>query len=263
MGMTDNLKENKYVAFLDVLGFKELVKEKGHKLDKYFDTINKALKDINGDKPRLNSQLVSDSTILACDLNREDLRLLLKTVQTIQARCALENIWLRGAISIGDIYFDRTLNIVVGNGLSDAYILETQERFPRIIIDPKILSHDFGTREDFIQEYNNTFVGPGAVLRDIPLIHHLRGGQRYIDNDAFFVSFAERIAIDNCDDLETIYKNIQSELYKGQKNYQKYLWLKNYFTEAIGLHGNTEGESEPRKENRDKVREYANKFELL
>jgi len=77
------------------------------------------------------------------------------------------------------------------------------------------------------------------------------------------VSFAERIAIENCDNLEKVYKNIQSELYKGQRNYQKHLWLKNYLTEALWLHANTEGPSEPTASNRKKVREYANKFELL
>jgi len=162
--MTNNLSQNYYVAFLDVLGFKELVKDKGEKFDRYFLTIENALIDINSDGPAIESQLVSDSTILACELNRESLRLLLKAVQTIQSRCALENIWLRGAISIGEIYFDRSLNIVVGNGLSDAYVLESQEKYPRVIIDPRILNHDFGTREVFIQEYNNTFVGPGGYF---------------------------------------------------------------------------------------------------
>lgn len=230
MNITDHLKEKKYVAFLDVLGFKELVRTKGEKLNRYFKTIENALIDIQSDKTEITSQLVSDSTILACDLNNENLRLLLKAVQTIQARCAIENIWIRGAITIGDIYFNRDLNIVVGNGLSDAYILESQEKFPRVIIDPKILKaeHGFGTRQRFIKMFNN----PQEENR-IPLIHDSSEQNESIENEAIFVAFAERIIYENMDNLEIIYNNIQNELYNSQITYQKYLWLKQYFFNSL------------------------------
>ena len=55
----------------------------------------------------------------------------------------------------------------------------------------------------------------------------------YIDDDTVFVAFAERIINSETSNLETIYEFIKSELYAGQQNYSKYLWLKNYFTEAI------------------------------
>lgn len=230
MNITDYLEDKKYVAFLDVLGFKELVRTKGEKLNRYFETIENALIDIRSDKTEITSQLVSDSTILACDMTKQNLRILLKAVQTIQARCAIENIWIRGAITIGDIYFNRNLNIVVGNGLSDAYILESQEKFPRVIIDPKILKteHGFGTRQIFAKMFNNNQEG-----NKIPLIHDSLEQNEPIENEAIFVAFAERIIYENMDNLQVIYNNIQNELYNSQKTYQKYLWLKQYFINSI------------------------------
>ena len=259
MKISDKLKQNKYVAYLDVLGFKELVKAKSSKLDKYFNTIQTALRVINQDKPKIEFQLVSDSIILACDLTIDDLSLLLRAVQTIQARCALENIWLRGAITIGDIHFDQTLNIVVGNGLSNAYLMESQEKFPRVIIDPQILKEKFNTRQVFTRTFNNS----QFTYNNIPLIHHLNSDKKFIENDAFFVAFAERIAIDKPDNLEIIYKNIQDELYNGQKNYLKYLWLKNYFCEAIYSHLNTFDIFLPVNNNKRKMEIFAFKFETL
>lgn len=229
MDITNHLQEKKYVAFLDVLGFKELVRTKGEKLNRYFKTIENALIDIQSDKKEITSQLVSDSTILACDLTKQNLRLLLRAVQTIQARCALENIWIRGAITIGDIYFNRDLNIVVGNGLSDAYLLESQEKFPRVIIDPKILKteHGFGTRHQFIQMFNP------LDRNETPLIHDFHEQNVSVENEAIFVAFAERIIHENMDNLEIIYCNIQNELYNSQITYQKYLWLKQYFINSL------------------------------
>lgn len=231
MNITNHLQEKKYVAFLDVLGFKELVRTKGEKLNRYFTTIENALIDIQSDKKEITSQLVSDSTILACDFNSQNLKLLLKAVQTIQARCAIENIWIRGAITIGDIYFNRELNIVVGNGLSDAYILESQEKFPRVIVDPKILKteYGFGTRKLFIERFNNH----QERNRIAPLIHDSLEQNESIENEAIFVAFAERIIYENIDNLDVIYSNIQNELYNSQVTYQKYLWLKQYFINSL------------------------------
>lgn len=223
MRITDNLQDAKYVAFLDVLGFKELVQQKGEKLNDYFEIIQIALNDIRIDKSEIESQIVSDSIILACGISNQNLGQLLKAVQTIQFRCALKNIWLRGAITIGEIHFNREPNIVVGNGLIQAYLLESQEKSPRIIINPGIIQK-FQTRQKFIDIYNNT---------DIPLIFQPSLSSNFIDNDAFFVAFLERIIDSGIDNLDIIYNHLKSELYKGQQNYQKYLWLKNYFTEAL------------------------------
>ena len=262
MNITDHLQEKKYVAFLDVLGFKELVRQKGERLNSYFETIHTALNDIELDKAEITSQLVSDSIILACDFSNDNLRLLLKAVQTIQSRCALKNIWIRGAITIGDIHFDRKLNVVVGNGLTDSYLLESQEKFPRIIIDPKVLSleNGFGSRAKFIKEFNKVDNRDG-----IPLIHESYSENETIETDAIFVSFAERLISQGVDSIQSIYENIQKELYFNQKNYPKYLWLKQYFIEVLFRKAN-HIESFQREINVSenfniaKLRSYHNKF---
>jgi len=224
MRITDLLQDQKYVAFLDVLGFRELVQQRGEKLNDYFEIIQLALKDIRDDKAEIESQIVSDSIILACEISNENLGLLLRAVQTIQSRCAIKNIWIRGAITIGDIHFNRELNIVVGNGLTQAYLLESQAKFPRVIINPAIVQ-GFLTRQKFIDTYN--------VKRNTPLIFQPNNFSKFVEDDAIFVTFLERIIELDMDKLDIIYDHIKEELYKGQEHYQKYLWLKNYFTEAL------------------------------
>lgn len=223
MRITDFLQEPKYVAFLDVLGFKELVQQKGEKLNDYFEIIQLALEDIREDKAEIESQIVSDSIILACTLTNENLGLLLRAVQTIQSRCALKNIWLRGAITTGEILFSREPNVVIGNGLTQAYLMESQEKYPRIIINPAIVQ-SFDTREKFIKTYNK---------KNMVVIFQPNYSSNFIENDAIFVTFLERIVETDLDNLDIIYNHVKSEIYKGQPNYQKYLWLKNYFTESL------------------------------
>lgn len=236
MKITEHLNTEKYVAFLDVLGFKEMVYNSDGKLDIYFNTIQTVLNNINEDKPKIEYQLVSDSIILASDLTKHDFITLLTVIQTIQAKCAIQNIWIRGAISIGSIYFNRQNNIVIGSGLNTAYLLETQAKYPRVIIDPKIISKGgFGTRELFMQE-NNSIMSNGSMSPRNPLlIHDYRFVIGSLENDSFFVTFAEKIAFDNHENLNAVYNNLQSELYKGQQNYSKYLWLKNYFTISLEI----------------------------
>lgn len=219
----------KYVAYLDVLGFKEIVKNENEKLDIYFDTITQTLNELDGNL-KVDWQLISDSTILACDINTDSLAQLLRTVQKIQASCAINNIWIRGAISIGDIYFDSKLNIVVGNGLVNAYLLENEAKYPRVIIDPRIIQKSYNNRNDFLRTFNDW--SGDANKKEIPLIHDLGVQQKFIDDDAFFVAFAEKIMVDNIDDTFTVFENIKKELYNSQLNYQKYFWLKKYFLET-------------------------------
>lgn len=230
--------ETKYVAYLDVLGFKELVIAKSEKLDSYYSTIIESLKGISFNN--IDHILISDSIILSCENKMEDLISLLEVIQLIQTNCALLGIWIRGAISIGDIYINKEEKIVVGNGLIKAYLLESQAKYPRVIIDPKIIKDSHGTGQKFIQTLNNNL---DESQKRIPLVVNSLLGK---ESDAFFVAFAEKIFhtqekdfnLDNAkvfdlDNLNTIYLNVKSELYNSYEHYSKYLWLKNYFNDSI------------------------------
>lgn len=284
--LEDLADKNKCVAFLDVLGFKELVENASQRprLKAYFDLIGGVVEGVQRDSHHstegeidLQYQLISDSTILSCPFTTAGLRILLKAVQEIQTKCCLVNIWLRGAISCGAIHFDKVTNIVVGEGLSEAYLLESQEKFPRIIIDPRIIQSEiFGTRAAFINSYNDP-----RVSNRVPLIHQMRQGIRtpssqdkYIENDILFIAFCEKIAFDSVDDLQIVYENIRRELYSGMQNYQKYFWLKNYFVQALvtldagyynalGPHGQDTVQSPENIIWKEQLRKYCTMFKNL
>lgn len=223
--------QNKYVAYLDVLGFKELVNRSNtNKLEIYFNTIKEVLSLIRSDKKNIESLLVSDSTILISPDSKEDFKTLLIAVQTIQFELVKQDIWIRGAISYGEVYFDQDSNLIVGKGLVNAYLLESSAKFPRVIIDTSIIPKIADNRQEFfgfVNPDNNNFRND-----KLKLVHNWH---KFTDEDNFYVSYAHRIILDSIENknLHLTYNKIKKNLYSDSKQYDKFLWVKKYFMDVL------------------------------
>lgn len=238
--------QNKYVAFIDVLGFSELVDSKNpdkkSKLEAYFTRIESAFENYDVKKAMLEKYVVSDSIILAVEDSEDGFRLLLNAVRMLQSSLSVLDIWVRGGISFGEVFFKKEPNIVVGEGYIKAYLLEKQASFPRIIIDPRIFAKLNLTMEEFYRRFN----GPiSEDYRNEKLIHghELSNAYRLNNNDANYVCYASHLITEAMQgklykgekSLNVVYKNLRTNLYSSQAHYAKYLWLKNYFLEVILL----------------------------
>lgn len=230
MNLKKNL-HNKYVAFLDVLGFKELVsRRRVDTLETYFTTISETLTVIRNDKKNIKSLLVSDSIILVSPDTTEDFKTLLRAIQTIQARLSLKNIWIRGAISFGEIYYNEISNIIVGKGLINSYLLEREAKYPRVIVDTAIIPKIAENRQTFYETVNPSY--KDFETDKLKLIH---SWHKYIPEDSFFVAYGHRIILDAVRDrnLYSIHSLVLKNLYADQRNYDKYLWVRNYFMDIM------------------------------
>lgn len=230
MNLHEQLSE-KYIAYLDVLGFKELVGKKRLKeVELYFNTIHDTLREIGQKNSSIQSILISDSTILIGPDSKESFKVLLGVVQNIQAKLALKNIWIRGAITFGDVYFDDTLNVVVGKGLVDAFLLEQEATYPRVIIDSSIVVKIADNMDGFLGFVNpslNNFANDKTKL--------IHSWQTLTESDALFVAYAHEILLDAISNrtIHLVYNRIKSNLYSEHRHYQKFLWVKNYFNEVL------------------------------
>ncbi len=264
LNLQEHLSE-KYIAYLDVLGFKDLIYNRKHKeVEIYFNTINDTLNEINVPNSNIQSLLISDSTILIAPESNESFKVLLHAVQIIQAKLIKENIWLRGAITFGEVYVDKNLNIVVGKGLVDAFLLEQEAVYPRVIIDSSIVLKVSENSDGFLG-----FVNPS--LKDfakdkMKLVH---SWQTYTQHDSFFVAYAHEILLEAIHDrsMNLIYDLIQSNLYKDHRYYGKYLWVKDYFSEVLNdfswRWNNIWRGSEVETANRDYINEWLEKFHKM
>lgn len=144
--MSEAKYQDCYVAFLDILGFKELLKNDD------FDQIYSIFKAIKEFKPRpvvelpiyseIKFHIMSDSIIVYVDASKTDSFISLTDVcsQIQMYLLRLEKpILVRGGIARGSLY--RENDIIFGSGLSNAYMLENGLAvFPRIIFTEATLN---------------------------------------------------------------------------------------------------------------------------
>jgi hypothetical protein len=142
------------VAFLDVMGFKELLRadvESINKLQMYYDKIftyldgKSNLYQNTAQEDEFKKMLVSDSIIMSIVLDGDDTQKLNKTarflssVSLIQYLLAVEcDIWTRGGVSLGNLFIDEAQNVLVGSAFVSAFNLEEKANYLRVIVDPMV-----------------------------------------------------------------------------------------------------------------------------
>ena len=142
-----------YVAFLDVLGFKNLVYNNDcDMIRKLFDNFKKSkiiIKDNNDETIIFNNddvhiKIMSDSIIFYVEASIPNSCLaLLCHCAAFQADLLMGNpiVLIRGGISYGDFYIEEDNDVLFGTALTDAYLLEEKNaRYPRIIVNRSTLN---------------------------------------------------------------------------------------------------------------------------
>lgn len=248
--------EDSYVAFLDVLGFKNLVfsklKDSKKKLNIYFNILDKVIKYLKkiDEKKEIGYIVISDSIILTITQGTDksqkinNLRQLCIAISFLQSALSVEDIWIRGAISSGETYFDKINNQIVGPAYINAYLLEESlSKYPRVILDNKIIKElEFNSSQDFIDEFNEkkqgglNFTNCGSNIlfdwysnieleKDIPL---------FIDYLSFFLK--ETDELNKTEIRNKVIDNIESNIYSNTSLYEKFKWLAKYFSNIMQNH---------------------------
>ncbi|MBU0995371.1 MAG: hypothetical protein KJ737_22980 [Proteobacteria bacterium] len=239
-----NIQEIKYsdcyVAFLDVLGFKNFVfdkKEGKKKIETYFGLIQETIHNIGNieSKQEIRSIIISDSVILSISLGEDkekkiiNLRKLCIAVAIIQFALAQKDIWLRGAISAGEAYFDANKHQVVGPAYTNAYLLEEKHaKYPRVIID-SIIIEKLGQiySQDLIdaineKKYSNWNSDILFSWSDTP-----RYNTHFEQDMALFIDYLSPM-FDKDGINKSVLKHIKKNLYDRVEYYNKFRWIVDY-----------------------------------
>lgn len=260
-----NLKENlrdKYVAFIDVMGFSNLVnREKIDNLESYFSRITEVLDQIKTDKAEIESFLISDSIILIAPDTTQSLKQLLTAIRRIQSALLWKKILLRGSVSFGQIYYNKERNIVVGKGFIKACLLESEANFPRIIIDPSIINKFEGDKVDFLRKINGT-----TKYNFEERLIYTRSQFSQISDDGIFIDYANKTIQKEIinGNIKKIYEVIVENLYGDQKLYSKYVWLRDYFIECLHLTlANSPESTRAETRHKESLEDWIEKFKRL
>ena len=142
------------VVFIDILGFKSMVKNTGN--NKIFGILFKIINELNRlDLPKIhlkgiNITSISDSIVISVPYKEKaSFEKIIRVLFVIVRLFIREDVLLRGAITIGDIYH-RNGN-VFGPALVEAYLLEKDcSVFPRIILKKSTIHEGLKTcKSDF------------------------------------------------------------------------------------------------------------------
>lgn len=239
--------EKRLVALIDVMGFKELLTNDAlEKLQQFYEDANEFLIA----KGRLYEQtaatddfkklFVSDSIILSVKLNTDDDGKIERTEENFQIAARFfaaisllqflmafkTNIWMRGAISIGNLFIDENRNILVGPAFVDAYFLEKKADYPRVIIDPKVCSKFGQLPSAFIDKINSLgfssqIIGPSPRQR---IGSHMASDAIQLD---WF-----RQTFDRVERIEPFFKDLKSRISLNQGLMEKCNKLLTYIRES-------------------------------
>jgi hypothetical protein len=214
--------KKRLVAFIDVLGFKNLVFAADlAPIEKYYSFLLSKFAD-GAIKRRLEYLLVSDSIVIFCDDTKENLTTLIKFAGLLQSGLLTEGIIVRGAISRGELFVDQEKNIIVGAGLVHSYALEAAAKYPRVIVDRKVIEHHFGSTTNAIKM---TYTGSRPNLS----IQSHNGGM----SDYVYVHYGRILANGvSAKPYEAVLEIFKKEFYKNE-HIDKFEWLRKYLKSAL------------------------------
>lgn len=153
--------EKRIVAFFDILGWKNEIDTAGTD-SRHIARLASVLRLFSAFKNRIGDAdariaTFSDNVVFSKRYSEGDIAWLLEGLATTQLGAAASGFWIRGGVTVGEIYHDE--HVVFGPALNQAYRLESlKAKFPRIILDSAALPIPDGT--DFICFEEDCFLDP-------------------------------------------------------------------------------------------------------
>lgn len=243
--------EERYVAFIDILGFKDLIKFSANNsvndfgnshysvsvifnaLDLDLSPINKTYEDISkvNDSPGLRLNTFSDFVIISSKLTPVGLDAIIFAVWSVITEWLSKGFISRGGIAKGKLvhrdYEKGKSPIVFGPAFIAAYQLESEiADYPRVILSKDV-------RLEYSQLKEN---GEGTIHALQKLVRQNNDGPHWIDifghvrNDGFDKL---TVALQEVEQYANILKRHLNECADNPKLYRKSRWLVDRFNEAI------------------------------
>lgn len=251
-----------YVAFLDILGFKALLKDRTcEEIYSIFEILHQNARgklnlngvDIQAYK-HIHHIILSDSIIIYIKANKPDaFAALVHICNKLQYSLANRDkpILLRGAIAIGDLYHKK--DVIYGSGLSSAYSLESNlAKYPRIIFTGDVLERGLE---------NTTYMFP--YMEGFTNLYQKDKDSLYFVNYFSPDFWDTNILIKYYDSLNNICnEQLNQAIEEGLRN--KYIWLKKKVDKAIKMYPDVEKyykEIEEKKQEQERLK-YNKRFSI-
>ena len=240
--------ENRVIAFIDILGFKNIVKDSidknGNDIEDKIEMIKNAfnairdvwdlnvpqksfLKEVKADSKKIN--MFSDSIVISFRAEeRSEIFYTLQEIQWMIGRLAKRGMFCRGVVEYGKLIHED--NMIFGPALINAYEQEHNAKFPRIIVGKEILD---------ISEIAKAYWDRSSQERE-----YVEGLLEKDNDGVYFINYLKN-AFGEFDDPETDFINYLNSIYSASKIildnqggvdpevYKKYQWLKDKYNKCV------------------------------
>ena len=161
--------DNRFVCFLDILGFKDMVMRSSH--EEIYELLNRISADRNKlstvidkgltENPKFDADIytVSFSDSIVIFSKNDDLvnfKLFIASVNWLFARAIINDIPLKGAVAHGQISLNKTNQIYFGQPIIDAYLLEEEVNYFGVVahnsIDKYMIVNNFDDKDNYFFE---------------------------------------------------------------------------------------------------------------
>lgn len=154
---------NSWIAYFDILGFKNRIREFNGRLDIFknqYEEIIKKVKESNALQPdKVSIQWCSDSILFFCS---DDSRASFACIDLEIRHFFSWALWmkwpLRGALTDGELYVDKTENIYLGQAIIDAHKYTEKQDWIGLVITPMAQSR--------LEEIDSKFARTNDVYTD-------------------------------------------------------------------------------------------------
>lgn len=251
-----------YVAFLDILGFKEHLKTNSCE-DMYavFDVLRKrAHKQLNLNGVQIEAYehikytILSDSIVVYIDAEIEDaFATLVDVCSNLQRALANRDtpILMRGGIAKGDLFSDD--GIIYGEGLVKAYLMETNlAKYPRIVFSGDTLE---AGRKNTKYAFTQLEMFSTIYKYDDDCLYYVE----YLD--CYFANIDDNVRyFDGLKNLCSYYLNKEID----HPLREKYLWLQRKINSSIKVHSNLREYYDKHEEDEmdQRIKEYNDRFKI-
>ncbi len=144
----------KYVVFLDLLGFRELVRKIGQDVLERHRVVEalKLVRDTLGQDPAIGLRFThfSDCIVISTDHTAHALWEIFRSVELLTLNLLQYDIFVRGGLSVGPAHHSK--DFVFGEAVTEAYDLEHKEADgPRVLLSRKVADDAMKLGSDFAQ----------------------------------------------------------------------------------------------------------------
>jgi hypothetical protein len=233
----DAVYEDRYCAFVDILGFRELVSHLGSDISKV-ESLRHTLATVHQQPlqagPSLfldtdfRTQSISDAVVISVAANIGGLSELLHSLEVLTIRLLVDGYFIRGAVVKGRLYHDE--NMAFGEALVKAYQCEANiVRYPRIMVLSDVV---VDTRQ--LDHLPNVFGTSFKQADDGPMfLHVLRKMQAEMNALPLGPDNEESNVLGEYSQIKTMIEQRYREAMDNPRHFEKVQWFAKYWNNSL------------------------------